>query len=169
VTQTSPLQIEYVPAASLKPFPGNPRKHPDEVVSKIVRSIEHFGWTNPILLSADGVVVAGHARLKAAQIAGLKEVPVIRLPLKGEEAQLYTIADNKTQELTEWDWPKLGDLFGELDTGALDLELSGFDTNEIKGLMHGLDNATKAAESNTTEASVVVTKCPRCGYEIEAA
>ena len=133
------LQIEYVPVGKLKPFKGNPRKHPDEAVDKLVKSIEAFGWTNPILLDADGIILAGHARLKAAIKAGVKSIPVIRLPLSGNDAKMYVIADNKTAELTEWDWPALGDLFQDLDTGDLNLELSGFDMAEIGGLMGGLD------------------------------
>ena len=135
------LQIEYVPIGNLKPFKGNPRKHPDEAVDKLAKSIEAFGWTNPILLDADGIILAGHARLKAATKAGVKSIPVIRLPLSGDDAKMYVIADNKTAELTEWDWPALGDLFQDLDTGDLDLELSGFDMAEIGGLMGGLDEA----------------------------
>ena len=137
------LKIEYVPIGQLKPFVGNPRTHPEAAIEKLAASIEHFGWTNPVLVDSDGRVLAGHARLKAAEKAGIEKVPVVRLPLAGKDAELYVIADNKTQELTEWDWSKLGDLFGELDTGDIDLTLSGFDTEEIEGLMTGLDEASK--------------------------
>jgi len=133
------LKIEYVPIDQLKPFAGNPRTHPEAAIEKLVASIERFGWTNPVLVDSGGRVLAGHARLKAAKKAGIEQVPVVRLPLAGKDAELYVIADNKTQELTEWDWSKLGDLFGELDTGDIDLTLSGFDTKEIEGLMCGLD------------------------------
>ena len=139
---SKPLKIEYVPIAELKPHPGNPRKHPIEAVEKIKKSIEAFGWTAPILLDADGRILAGHARLKAAQAAGIEQVPVVRLPLKGVDADVYMIADNKLQEGTEWDWTKLGDLIGELDTGDIDLSLTGFDDAELEGLMNGLDNAS---------------------------
>jgi len=134
------LKIEYVPIGKLKPFAGNPRKHPPEAVEKLVTSIEHFGWTNPVLVDTGGRVLAGHARLTAAKQAGIDTVPVIRLPLSGKDAELYVIADNKTAELTEWDWSKLGDLFGELDTGDIDLTLSGFTEDKIGELMHGLDS-----------------------------
>ncbi|MCP4566797.1 MAG: ParB N-terminal domain-containing protein [FCB group bacterium] len=141
------LQIEYIPIGELKPFAGNPRKHPDDAVDKLVKSIEAFGWTNPILLDAEGMILAGHARLKAATKAGVKTVPVIRLPLSGDDAKMYVIADNKTAELTDWDWPALGDLFQELDNGELDLELSAFGEHEIGGLLGGLDEAS----GNATE------------------
>ena len=137
------LKLEYMSVNDIKPFDGNPRKHPEDALKKLVDSINHFGWTNPILLDEDNIIVAGHARLKAAKKAGMEEVPVIKLPLSGKEAALYNIADNKTQELTEWDWPKLGDLFHELDTGEFDLEITGFSETEISGLMHGLDESGK--------------------------
>jgi len=161
------LSIEYVPVGELKPFAGNPRKHPDEAVSKIAKSIEHFGWTNPVLVDKNGRVLAGHARLKAAEKAGVDKVPVIRLPLAGKDAELYVIADNKTQELTEWDWSKLGDMFQELDTGDIDLELSGFDTAEIEGLVNGLDCAIPADNKGIDEEELAQTtnKCPSCGFE----
>ena len=143
------------------PFVGNPRKHPDDAVKKLVASIEHFGWTNPILLDQEGRVLAGHARLKAAGKVGLKQVPVIRLPLSGQDAELYVIADNKTAELTEWDWSKLGDLFATLDTGELNLELSGFDMGEIEGLMNGLDNAKPEPEVKGKGKEI---ECPECGH-----
>jgi len=136
------LAIEYVDLADLKPFPGNPRKHSENAIKKLVRSIEAVGWTNPILVSTDGFVVAGHARMKAAEVSGIKSVPIVRLPLSGTDAQLYVVADNKLQDLTEWDWPKLGDLFQELDNGEIDLTYSGFDLDEIGNILSGMDEAS---------------------------
>ena len=85
--------------------------------------ITSIRWTNPILVSADGYILAGHARLKAAEKAGIEEVPVIYLPLEGAKAEAYLIADNRLQEETDWDLPKLKDLLQDMDTGELDLEL----------------------------------------------
>jgi DNA modification methylase len=131
----SPMQIEQVAIKSLKPHPKNPRIHPDSSLDKLVRSIKEFGWTNPILVSEDGLILAGHARLKAAQKAGLKEVPIIRLPLKGAKAEAYMIADNRIQQETDWDLPMLKDLLQELDIGELDITITGFDLPEIEDLM----------------------------------
>jgi hypothetical protein len=97
--------------------------------------MKEFGFTNPILVSEDGYILAGHARLKAAQKAGLKEVPIIRLPLKGAKAEAYMIADNKLQDETEWDYPTLKDLLQSLDVGELDITITGFDLSEIEDLM----------------------------------
>lgn len=134
------LSIEYVNVEKLKPSPDNPRIHSQDAIDKLVHSIEAFGWTDPILISNDGLIVAGHARMKTAKIAGIKSVPIIRLPLSGADAKLYMVADNKLQELTEWDWPKLGDLLQELDNEKIDLTLSGLDKDEIKNILSGTDN-----------------------------
>jgi len=129
------MEIKTVKISELKPHPKNPRVHPDSAIDKLVRSIKEFGWTNPILVSTDGYILAGHARLKAAEKAGIEEVPVVYLPLEGAKAEAYLIADNRLQDETDWDYEKLKDLLQELDTGEFDLELTGFDMGEIEDLM----------------------------------
>ncbi len=108
-------QVQMVAIDELKPHPKNPRKHSEKAIKKLVASIREFGWTNPILVSEDGVVLAGHARLKAAKRAGLKEVPVIVLPLSGAKADAYMIADNRLQEDSDWDEELLAELVEELE------------------------------------------------------
>jgi DNA modification methylase len=129
------MEIEIVKINKLKPHPKNPRIHPDSAIDKLVKSIKEYGWTNPVLVSKDGFVLAGHARLKAAKKAGLDEVPVIYLPLSGNKAEAYMIADNKLQDETDWDTLKLKDLLSELDTGEFDIGITGFDEDEIEDLM----------------------------------
>jgi len=133
------MEIKTVKINELKPHPKNPRVHPDSAIDKLVRSIKEYGWTNPVLVSADGYVLAGHARLKAAEKAGISEVPVIYLPLEGAKAEAYLIADNRLQDETDWDYEKLKKLLQELDTGEIDLELTGFGMDEIEGLMSEYD------------------------------
>lgn len=148
------MELKTVKLTDLKPHPQNPRIHPDRAITKLTRSIEKFGWTAPILVSADGYILAGHARLKAAKEAGLGEVPVIELPLSGTMAMAYMIADNKLQEETDWDPTKLKDLLiDELDTGAFDIELTGFDLEEIEQLV--------------TQYHVDPLVCPQCGYQFK--
>lgn len=71
---------ENYPVDKLIPYARNSRTHNDEQIAQIVASIKEFGFTNPILIGADDVIIAGHGRLLAAQRMGLKEVPVVRLP-----------------------------------------------------------------------------------------
>ena len=129
------MQIEVVEISKLKPHPKNPRIHPDSALERLTKSVKEFGWTNPILVSEDGFILAGHARLKAAEKAGISEVPIIRLPLKGRKAEAYMIADNKLQDMTDWSYPQLKDLLLELDVGDFDIEITGFDDKEIETLM----------------------------------
>ena len=145
------MQVKTVKISELKPHPKNPRVHPDSAIEKLERSIKEFGWTNPILVSADGYILAGHARLKAAEKAGIEEVPVIYLPLEGAKAEAYLIADNRLQDETDWDYEKLKDLLQELDTGELDLELTGFDKGEIEDLIAQLHVPEEIVEDEVPE------------------
>lgn len=125
------IEFRQVPIGELKPHPKNPRVHPDSAINKLVVSIKEFGWTNPILVSVDGYILAGHARLKAAIKAGLETVPAIFLPLKGKQAELYMLADNRLQDETDWDMPALADLLADFKDSGLDATLAGFDSNEL--------------------------------------
>lgn len=122
------LKIEYVPPSKLKLNSKNPRLN-DKAVDSIVKSIEKFGWTNPILVrKSNDVVIAGHTRLKAAIELKLKEVPVIYLDYNETNAQAYMIADNKTSEIAEWDESGLKELLLGLKD-EIDLTLLGFETD----------------------------------------
>ena len=128
------MEIKTVKISELRPHPKNPRVHPDSAIEKLERSIKEFGWTNPILVSADGYVIAGHARLKAAEKAGISEVPVIYLPLEGAKAEAYLIADNRLQDETDWDMELLRELVSEIELEGIDLEITGIDMDEINEL-----------------------------------
>ncbi len=128
------MQVKMVNIDALKAHPMNPRVHPESAIDKLECSIKEFGWTNPILVSADGYILAGHARLKAAKQAGLKEVPVIHLPLEGAKAEAYMIADNRLQDETDWDYEVLKDLIDQIDAQGVDVLLTGFDEYELEGM-----------------------------------
>lgn len=132
------MEVKMTPIAELKPHPKNPRVHPDSAIDKLTRSIKEFGWTNPVLVSKEGYILAGHARIKAAQKAGLREVPVIMLPLEGARADAYLIADNRLQEETGWDDYVLKDLVRQLGDTSIDLALTGLGTDEIDDLLSSL-------------------------------
>lgn len=129
------MQIQMVPINKLKPHPKNPRVHPSSLLDKLQRSIKEFGWTNPVLVSADGYILAGHARLKAAKKAGIKEVPVIYLPLEGAKAEAYMVADNRLQDESKWDDDLLRDVLEDLKYNDLDMILTGFEEHELDSLL----------------------------------
>ena len=129
-----PLKIEYVKTDKLKLNPKNPRKN-DESVQAVVKSMEAFGWTNPILARrANNMVIAGHTRLKAAIEKGIDKVPVVFLDLDETDADVYMVADNKLTENTDWDFPKLADILVEFDGLNVDMDLTGFDESEIEDI-----------------------------------
>lgn len=131
------LVIEYVPINQLRPFGGNPRKISEKGLHKLKRSVEEFGFVNPVLVQrGTNTIIAGHQRLKAAKAAGLTEVPVVWLDMDDVTAKAYSIADNRLQDEAEWDFAPLADLLAELDTGAFDLTLTGFDTDELEQMMN---------------------------------
>ncbi len=149
------MEVKAVKISELRPHPKNPRVHPDSAIEKLERSIKEYGWTNPVLVSADGYILAGHARLKAAEKAGISEVPVIYLPLEGAKAEAYLIADNRLQDETDWDYEKLKDLLQDLDTGELDLELTGFDGEELDRLLGDVGGVINEQPPTLTERFVV--------------
>lgn len=108
----------------IKPYEKNPRKNND-AVKYVANSIRQFGFKVPIVVDKDGVIVAGHTRYKAAKELGYETVPVIVADdLTEEQVKAFRIVDNKTQELSSWDFSKLmGELKG---IDAFDMSLVGF-------------------------------------------
>lgn len=126
---------ENYPVDKLIPYARNSRTHNDEQVAQIVASIKEFGFTNPILIGADDVIIAGHGRLLAAQRMGLKEVPVVRLPhLTETQRRALVIADNKIALNAGWDEEMLALEMKELGEMDFDLDLLGFSLDELKEL-----------------------------------
>lgn len=143
-------KLEQVLISDLKPHPKNPRVHPDSAIDKLVKSMKQYGFTNPVLISKDNVILAGHARTKAARKAGKDKVPVIRLDLEGAAADAYLIADNRLQQDTKWEKNVLKVLMEELEIQDYDLDLTGFDQDEIDKLLEKDEAAEEAPEMEFT-------------------
>jgi DNA modification methylase len=138
--QQPQLQVVYRSTVTLTPYVGNPRTHSAQQIRKIADSLRSFGWTNPILVDAQGIVIAGHGRLESAKLLGMSEVPTICLTgLSPAEQRAYVIADNRIAEASGWDRELLAIEFNALVEEGFDLELTGFDTIEIDGLL-GFDD-----------------------------
>ena len=126
---------ENYPVDKLIPYARNSRTHNDEQIAQIVASIKEFGFTNPILIGGDDVIIAGHGRLLAAQRMGLKEVPVIRLPhLSETQRRALVIADNKIALNAGWDEEMLALEMKELEDMDFNLDILGFSDEELKEL-----------------------------------
>ena len=94
---------------------GNPRVHSNTQLDKLKESIERFGFTNPILVTQDNTIIAGHGRVDAAKQAGHDVVPVIHLDMSVDDARLYSLADNRLSDMSKWDDAKLEQMAQELN------------------------------------------------------
>ena len=131
-------KIEQWPTAKLVPYARNARTHSDAQVAQIAASIVEFGFTNPILAGSDGVIVAGHGRLAAAQKLGLDAVPVVVLDhLTPTQRRALVIADNRIAENAGWDEELLRIELEGLQDEGFDLDLTGFDADALAELLTG--------------------------------
>ena len=132
--------IERLNIADLIPYAANARTHSDKQVDQIATSIREFGFTNPVLIDANGTIVAGHGRVMAARKLGMKTVPCIRLGyLTPAQVRAYVIADNKLALNAGWDDELLAAELKELAGSGFDIVLTGFSQAEIKALLEDYD------------------------------
>jgi DNA modification methylase len=130
------LQVVRWPVEKLIPYARNARTHSDEQVAQVAASIAEFGWTNPILAGADGIVIAGHARLLAARKLRMTEVPVIVLDhLSETQRRALVLADNRLAENAGWDEEMLRVELAALEEDDFNLEIVGFTDDELKDLL----------------------------------
>ena len=131
-------KIEQWPTAKLLPYARNARTHSDDQVAQIAASIAEFGFTNPILAGSDGIIVAGHGRLAAAQKLGLEIVPVVVLDhLTPTQRRALVIADNRIAENAGWDDAMLRIELEALQIEGFDLDITGFDADALAELIAG--------------------------------
>ena len=143
------MQIINMKLSDIHPYEHNPRIN-DDAVKAVANSIREFGFRQPIVVDADHVIICGHTRWKAAQKLGLDEAPVhIARDLTPEQIKAYRIADNKTAELAEWDYSLLPLEIGDLQAANFDLNLLGFDSDELDRLLNGEagEDAVEAGET----------------------
>lgn len=150
------LQIEKWPVDRLLPYIRNARTHSDAQVAQIAACIVEFGWTNPILVSADGVIIAGHARLAAARKLGLDEVPVIVLDhLSETQRRALVLADNRLALSAGWDEEMLRVELESLEEEGFDLDLVGFSDEELEQLGPVQRGAAPVAPTKTLSAGTL--------------
>src|ERR1019366_1458783 len=137
------IQIERWPIERLIPRANNPRTHSREQVARMAASMREFGWTNPVLVDGDDGILAGHARLLAAEKLGMKEVPVIVLRhLSPAQRRALVIADNQLAIAgAAWDEEMLRIELAILHEEDYNLDLVGFDDVELARLLEAQDNA----------------------------
>jgi DNA modification methylase len=129
------MKVEQRKTTDIKPYDKNPRDN-DGAVEAVARSIREYGFRQPIVVDADGVIIVGHTRWKAAQKLGMEEVPVhVATDLTPTQIKAYRIADNKVAELASWDMDLLPIELSELRGMDIDLELLGFSTEELEKML----------------------------------
>lgn len=143
--------------AHLIPYARNPRKN-DASVDSVAASIKEFGFKQPIVVDAQGVVVVGHTRLKAAQKLGLETVPVVVAEdLTPEQIKAYRILDNKVGEKSEWDAELL-----QLELSEIQLDLKVFEVDFPFTPDIAAEDWKEFDESAAED--VPMTECPECGH-----
>lgn len=129
-------KIEMLAVATLAPYARNSRTHSKEQIAQIARSMQEFGFTNPVLIDGNGGIVAGHGRVLAAQSLGVGVVPCLRVDwLTEAQKRAYVIADNQLALQAGWDDVILSAEIKELQQDGFALELLGFSNEDLDGLL----------------------------------
>lgn len=129
--------IENLAITALMPSPENPRKHPEKQLHSLVKSMEMFGFTLPILIDENNVILAGRAKWEAAKLSGMTQVPCLRIShFTEEQKRAYIIADNRLAEMAKWDEDLLRKELGALQTEfGIDFGALGFSERDLADLM----------------------------------
>ena len=163
----------WVAIDAIQAWDKNPRNN-DHAVDELAKSIKRFGWGSPIIArKSDGVVIAGHTRLKAAQRLKMDKVLVRYLDLDPAEAAALALADNKIGELADWNEDGLRAVLMELDAEDVKVDGLGFTDEELNAFLDVADLDLGHADNSDTEVDVddfsLAHCCPRCGFEFNDA
>jgi ParB-like chromosome segregation protein Spo0J len=164
------MQIKEIEVSKLIPYANNSRTHDDAQVAQLAASIKEFGFRNPILVDGVGII-AGHGRLMAARKLGLEKVPTLDCSDMTEiQKKAYIIADNKLALNSGWDTELLSLEISQLDTDGFNLELLGFNADELSSFINGVnfDAATEDDQGKLDELEPKWVNCPHCGKEFDA-
>lgn len=154
------LKIEYVKTAELSPYANNAKLHPAEQIEQIKKSIQEFGFNDPIAIWKDNEVIEGHGRLIAANELGLEQVPVIRLDnLSDEERRAYMLVHNQLTMNTGFDFALLEEELEGLDIDMSEFGFEEYEHTDIDGLFED------APEKEEKEPQKI--QCPHCGEWFE--
>ena len=132
--------IVYLQVEALRPYPNNARTHSRKQVRQLADSIARFGFTNPVLIDAQNMILAGHGRVEAAKLLGMGEVPCVCLEhMSADEKRAYVLADNKLALNAGWDEDILADELQALLEVDVDFDISitGFSLAKIDTLVEG--------------------------------
>lgn len=153
------MKLEKISIEELKPATYNPRKKlkpSDKEYQKIKRSIEEFGYVDPIIANKDLTIIGGHQRMNVMKDMGFKEVDVVIIDVDKNKEKALNVALNKITG--EWDYGKLGDLLLELDAENYDLAITGFEDFEIESIMAPISDLDSFVDENDLDDDRTKTK-----------
>jgi hypothetical protein len=177
--------VQMLPISEILPYERNPRDHSQNQIEELKNSIRQWGWTMPVLVDEEKMVIAGHGRLYAAQELGIDEVPCLMTTgWSDEQKQAYVIADNKIAENSTWNQELYISELRKLDDVGFDLTLAGLDPDFVDNFSFSpnlapitnfadvtSDQIQKTSESlgeyENKQNSTVMAICPHCGEEFE--
>ena len=145
--------------AEIKPYENNPRIVSEKAIDAVAESIKNFGFKVPVIIDKNNTIIAGHTRILAAKKLWIQEIPcIIADDLTPEQVKAFRLADNKTAELSVWDFEKLDIELEELEN--FDMEIFGFNVPDYEEII-------KSKEIDTEDFSDGKFKheCPKCGFK----
>jgi ParB-like chromosome segregation protein Spo0J len=150
------MKIQKWNIKRLVPYARNARKIPQSAVDKVAASLKEFGWQQPIVVDAAGVIIAGHTRYQAALKLEMKEVPVhVATGLNPAQVKAYRLMDNRSHQEASWDVALIAPELEELAAmGYEELTLTGFDLAEVEKFMLGTDGLAKQEEAPDQSAQL---------------
>ena len=170
ISMNDTMKYNYLETSSLIPYARNTRTHTSEQITQIANSIKEFGFLNPVIIDGNNGIIAGHARVQAAQRLGLEDVPTIDAGhLTNEQKRAYIIADNKLALNAEWDDNLLKIELKELEALNFDLNLTGFNLGELTDLFFdpNFDAGSKDEQGKLDELDPKIINCPHCGQDFD--
>lgn len=162
------MKIEYKKISDLKPYAKNPRKN-DDAVDYVANSIKEFGFIVPVVIDNKNVIVAGHTRYKAAKKLGIEDIPcIIADDLTDKQINAFRLIDNKTQELSSWDYGKLIEeltgLVDDIDMTQFAFAPIGQDEDNGPEATQDLDEGEELDLEDFSDETFNCT-CPCCGFK----
>lgn len=167
----STMKVVEVAMESLSPDPANLRKHGVRNIEAIKASLRKFGQQKPIIVDSNGIILAGNGTYEAAKALGWVKIRIVRTNLKGADATGFSIADNRTAELAEWDDQALAETLRSLQSEEFEIESTGFTDEDVSAILQKLgtdmieDGA--APEEFDSYGDDIETEycCPKCNYK----
>lgn len=167
MTQMEMGETLVKPIDWVKPYWRNPRRVPEEAVNALAESIKRFGYQQPIVVDAEGIIIIGHTRYAAVRKLGYTEVPILVVThLTGKQVKQLRVIDNRVSEFTSWDLEALSDELGDLDEDLLrayfpEMNPSEWSEEEAAAFT---EDPSKAWDDVQTSVEFV---CPDCFHMFE--